>query len=243
MSKPVRPRHRIVLRVLDALDAEFLERAQCYFGGGTRIVLALDEYRESADIDFLCASREGYRALRATVTDRSLGGISSAKLKLGREVTADRYGIRTVIEIGGEKLKFEIILEGRIGLTGGAASGLPVPALDETSCCAEKFLANADRWSDESALGRDVIDLAYGRGWGREPLRAGLAAATEAYGKVAARDAKRAATKMLERADWLRGSAPPLTHPDRTLLLRGAPRTEGGGGEGHCPACPPGMVE
>jgi hypothetical protein len=222
MSKPVRPRHQIVLRVLDALDAEFLERAQCYFGGGTRIVLALDEYRESADIDFLCATREGYRALRATVTDRSLGGISSAKLKLGREVIADRYGIRTVLEIGGEKLKFEIILEGRIGLTGGAASGLPVPALDETSCCAEKFLANADRWSDESALGRDVIDLAYmAAGWGREPLRAGLAAATEAYGKVAARDAKRAATKMLERADWRRRCVSALNLSDTRTFLAG----------------------
>jgi hypothetical protein len=222
MFKPVRPRHRIVLRVLDALDAEFLERAQCYFGGGTRIVLALDEYRESADIDFLCASREGYRALRATVSDRSLGRIGGAKLKLAREVIADRYGIRTVLEIGGEKLKFEIILEGRIGLTGGVASGLPVPALDETSCCAEKFLANADRWSDESALGRDVIDLAYmAAGWGREPLRAGLAAATEAYGKVAARDAKRAATKMLERADWRRRCVSALNLTGTRTLLAG----------------------
>lgn len=222
MSEPARPRHRTVLRALAALDAGFLERAQCFFGGGTRIVLALDEYRESADVDFLCANREGYRDLRATVSDTSLGRIAKPGLKLSREVIADRYGIRTFLDVGGEKLKLEIILEGRIGLAGGAANGLPVPALDAASCCAEKFLANSDRWGDESALGRDVIDLAFMvSGWGREPLRAGLAIATEAYGKVVAGDAKRAATKMLERADWRRRCVAALSLSDTRTLLSG----------------------
>jgi hypothetical protein len=211
-----------VVRALAALDAGFLERVQCFFGGGTRIVLALGEYRESADVDFLCASREGYRDLRATVSDKSLGRIAKASLKLAREVIADRYGIRTFLDVGGEKLKLEIILEGRIGLSGGAMDGLPVPALDAASCCAEKFLANADRWGDESALGRDVIDLAFmAAKWGREPLRAGLATATEAYGKAAAGNAKHAATKMLERADWRRRCVAALSLTDTRTLLAG----------------------
>ena len=218
----MRPRHRTVLRALAALDAAFLARTQCYFGGGTRIVLALDEYRESADVDFLCASRDGYRDLRATVSDTSLGRIGKASLKLAREVIADRYGIRTFLDVGGEKLKLEIILEGRIGLAGGAGDGLPVAALDAASCCAEKFLANADRWGDESALGRDVIDLAFmAAGWGQEPLRAGLAIATDAYGKVVAGDAKRAATKMLERAEWRRRCVAALSLTDTRTLLAG----------------------
>ena len=222
MSEAVRPRHRTVVRALEALDAAFLDRTQCFFGGGTRIVLELDEYRESADVDFLCASRDGYRDLRATVGKRTLGRIGAAKLKLAREVIADRYGIRTVLEIGAEKLKFEIILEGRIGLSGSAVAGLPVSVLDAESCCAEKFLANADRWHDESALGRDVIDLAFmAVRWGREPVRLGLATATEAYGKVAAADAKRAATKMLERADWRRRCVSALSLTDTRTLLAG----------------------
>ena len=222
MSEPVRPRHRIVLAALEALDADFLGRAECFFGGGTRIVLGLDEYRESADIDFLCASRAGYRDLRATVSDTSLGRISKPGLKLAREVIADRYGIRTFVETAGEKLKLEVILEGRIGLAGGRADGLPVAALDPASCCAEKFLANADRWGDESAMGRDVIDLAFMvSGWGKEPLRAGLQAATEAYGEAPARDAKRAATRMLERADWRRRCVSALSVSDTRTLLSG----------------------
>jgi Nucleotidyl transferase AbiEii toxin, Type IV TA system len=222
MSDPVRPRHRAVLAALRALDADFLARAQCYFGGGTRIVMALGEYRESADIDFLCASREGYRALRSAVSDASLGKIAKTSLKLAREVVADRYGIRTFVEVGAEKLKLEIILEGRIALAGRPVAGLPVQALDEASCCAEKFLANADRWGDESALGRDVIDLAFmAARWGREARRAGFAVATEAYGKAVARDAKRAATRMLERADWRRRCVAALNVSDTRTLLSG----------------------
>ncbi len=160
--------------------------------------------------------------MRATVSDTSLGRIGQPGLKLAREVIADRYGIRTFLDLGEEKLKLEIILEGRIGLSGGTANGLPVPALDAASCCAEKFLANADRWGDESALGRDVIDLAFmAAGWGKDPLRAGLETATEAYGKAVARDAKRAATKMLERADWRRRCVAALSLSDTRTLLSG----------------------
>jgi hypothetical protein len=57
--------------------------------------------------------------------------------------------------------------------------------------------------------------------WGREPLRAGVATATEAYGKVVARDAKRAATKMLERADWRRRCVAALSLSDTRTLLAG----------------------
>lgn len=210
------------MTVLKALDAAYLASAQCYFGGGTRIVLGIGEYRESADLDFLCASREGYRALRGTVSNRSLGKIARVRLKHAREVIADRYGIRTVLDIAGEKLKFEIILEARIALSGGTTKELRVPALDAESCCAEKFLANADRWSDESFLGRDVVDLAFmAVRWGRGPLRAGLAIASDAYGKVVAADAKRAATKMLERAEWRRRCVAALGLTDTRTLLAG----------------------
>jgi hypothetical protein len=185
-------------------------------------VLALGEYRESADIDFLCASREGYRRLRSTVSDTSLGRIAKSRLTLAREVIADRYGIRTFLDVGGEKLKIEIILEGRIGLAGGAADGLPVPALDAASCCAEKFLANADRWNDESALGRDAIDLAFmAARWERTTLRAGLATATEAYGKIVATSARRAATALVERPAWRRRCVAALSLSDTRTLLAG----------------------
>ena len=205
MFKPQRAHHQRVLTALHALDAAFLARCECYFGGGTRIVLALDEYRESADIDFLCASRAGYKTLRGTVTDTSLGRIGKTRLKFAREVIADRYGIRTFLDVDGAKLKLEIILEGRISLGGGMADDLPVPVLDAASCCAEKFLANADRWNDESTLGRDAIDLAFmAAQWERAALRTGFSTATEAYGKIIATAARRAATKLVEQPAWRR---------------------------------------
>jgi hypothetical protein len=222
MFKPKRAHHLLVLKALATLDASFLARCECYFGGGTRIVLALDEYRESADIDFLCASGAGYRALRETVTDNSLGRIAKSRVKLAREVIADRYGIRTFLDIDGEKLKLEFVLEGRIALAGDNEAGLLVPALSPASCCAEKFLANADRWNDESVLGRDAIDLAFmAAGWERTALRAGFVIAIGAYGKIVTSAAKRAATRLLEQAAWRRRCVTALNVTDTRTLLAG----------------------
>ena len=223
MFEPVPPRHRVVMEALAALGRDVSRARPMFFGGGTRIVLELGEYRESADIDFLCASRDGYRSLRSAVGEHSLGPIARGRLRLAREVIADRYGIRTVLEFGrAERLKLEIILEARIELAGEVVKDLPVPVLDAASCCAEKFLANSDRWLDESVLGRDIIDLAFmAARWGADPLRVGRTIATDAYGKAASADAKRAATKMLERADWRRRCVAALSLTDTRTLLAG----------------------
>ncbi|MGB7542557.1 MAG: nucleotidyl transferase AbiEii/AbiGii toxin family protein [Burkholderiales bacterium] len=215
-----RPRHAAVTQILGALNAPFLHHAQCYFGGGTRIVLALDEYRESADIDFLCSSRDGYRDLRATIDNNSLGKIASGKIRLAREIAADRYGIRTFIHIGEEKIKFEIVHEGRIDVTGSMEGSLGVPCLDENSCCAEKFLANDDRWNDESVLSRDVIDLAFMvEGWGTAPFLAGFALAHAAYGDSVGAAARSAAKKLLDNKNYFKKCVEGLhlTHA-RTLI-------------------------
>ncbi len=73
-----RASHRQVAATLLRFDRRFLESTRCYFGGGTRIVLELGEYRESRDVDFLCADRDGYRRLRETVSETSLGSIARA---------------------------------------------------------------------------------------------------------------------------------------------------------------------
>ncbi len=200
-----RPRHNTVARILAALNAPFLERTQCYFGGGTRIVLALGEYRESSDIDFLCSSRDGYRELRSAISNRSLGEIASARIELAREVVADRYGIRTFIALGEERVKFEIVNEGRIEVSGNGRGGLRVPCLDEVSCFAEKLLANDDRGADESALGRDVIDLAYMvEGWDMPLFLKGAQRAHAAYGDSIETSARAAARKLLDKKDYLK---------------------------------------
>ena len=190
MAKPPtlafrRPRHRAVAAALALFDSQYLDSVACYFGGGTRIVLALDEYRESADLDFLCADATGYRRLRNDITERSLGPLAGAPIALAREVRADRYGIRTFLAIGAERIKLEIISEGRIGLTKAVDAQIAVPCLDPTSCFAEKFLANTDRWRDDAVYSRDLIDLAFMMAsWGGTEALAGLAIAHEAYGEV-----------------------------------------------------------
>lgn len=220
--KFVRARHALVQEILAQLDAQFLDSTHCYFGGGTRIVLDLNEYRESADIDMLCSSKSGYRELRSTVTNVSLGQIVSGDLALAREVTADRYGIRTFFDVRGEKIKFEIVSEGRIDVSGEVSETLLVPCLDQKSCFAEKFLANADRWGDESVLSRDVIDLAFMiQGWEKEAAIQGLVEAQAVYGKAAADDLHKSAASLLQKDDYRKRCAKELRITDTKTLVAG----------------------
>ena len=202
MAEYRRQRHRNVARILHALDPDVLARTQCCFGGGTRLTLELDEYRESEDIDFLCSDLPGYRELRAAVEDRSLG-ILLPRLPPGvtllRDVRADQYGIRTVLGVDEQPVKFEIILEARIHVTAENVKNIAVPVLDRVSCFAEKWLANADRWNDTAVLSRDALDLVFMlRAWDIDEARAGARLAAAAYGDAIRRAARAASRKLLE---------------------------------------------
>lgn len=224
-ARYTRPRHRLVATALAALNAGFLRDARCYFGGGTRIVLELDEYRESADLDFLCASREGYRMLRGAVSDRSLGAILARPLALAREVRADRYGIRTFLHVGEAPLKLELIQEARIDLTGAPVAGIGVACLDRRACFAEKFLANADRWGDESVASRDLIDLAFMMArWRASDARAGLEIAAAPYGAVVIESLDRALDKLRRSAVYVRQCVRTLSVNDEPTLKAGLAR-------------------
>lgn len=154
-----RPEHRLALALLSSLDAPLLREAACWFAGGTAVSLRCGEYRVSRDVDLLCATREGYRRLREVVFDRGLRGLFTRDMKSLREVRTDRYGIRAVVEVDGVAMKIEIVSEGRIALAGMADPELPVARLTDEDLVAEKLLANADRFLDDSALGRDALDL------------------------------------------------------------------------------------
>jgi hypothetical protein len=100
----------------------------------------------------------------------------------------DRDGIRTFFFVGGTRLKFEIVFEGRIDLDGDLDSSLGVPVLRPEHAVAEKLLANADRGLDESTLARDLVDLAFAAvRFGRSTFEEGVAIAEEAYGAATRR--------------------------------------------------------
>jgi hypothetical protein len=197
MARFKRPLHQDVAAALALLDSSFLEAGHCYFGGGTRIVLELGEYRESKDIDFLCADVAGYRAMRETISEDSLGAVAKPKLALARDVRGDQYGIRTVVQAATHKIKFEIVREARIVLEGARVARIPVACLTRKHCFAEKFLANADRGADASTLSRDAVDLAFMiEGWGMEEAASGAALAREAYGEAIDRELSRVVTRL-----------------------------------------------
>jgi len=156
-----RPRHNKIARVLDAFDPDLLARTEAFFGGGTAITLSLDEYRESVDVDFLCASRDGFSELRSRVFSGGLPALLKPGHSLNetRDLKRDMYGIRSWIDVDGTPVKMEIVSEGRIDLEGSMDAKFGVPTLSRDDMYAEKLLANADRGDDPATRHRDMIDL------------------------------------------------------------------------------------
>ena len=123
-----RPRHQAVATVLAQMDPGRLRRRRCWFGGATRIVLDLDEYRVSGDLDFLVSEPQGYAEVRDLVRRRGVAALFApgTSLRFPREPITDQYGVRFPVQLpGGEgasPLKVEIVREARIEL--GDLSGL-----------------------------------------------------------------------------------------------------------------------
>jgi len=182
-----RPHHRDVALVLQSLDAPALSQRHCYFSGGTAMALRYGEYRESVDIDFVISDLAGYRDLRQMLSNvRDFLPIArhGIEVKLAREVRADQYGIRTQVRSGESTIKFEIVLEARIDLAAPDDDDrvCGIQTLAPIDLAAEKLLANADRWADDSVYNRDLIDLAMMRAE-RLLLEAACVKAEGAYGK------------------------------------------------------------
>ena len=186
-------------RLLERMDGEFLERAKCYFGGGTALALAHGEYRESRDIGFIMSSREGIRMIRETVAPGSLGKIIREPVILVREVVSDRDAVRTYLTEDPSKapIKLEIVYEARLELEGTMAAALGVPVLGAAHAVAEKLLANADRGMDELFRSRDVIDLAFiSLDLDEGALKEALALAQAAYGETVLKSLNEAIKKL-----------------------------------------------
>ena len=160
-----RPHHQRIAKVLESLDGDLLKQRNCLFAGGTAIALRYGEYRESVDIDFLVSDLASYRYLRNSVREQGLQALmksTDAGQLQTSDIRSDQYGIRTKVFVEGKPIKFEIVLEGRIGLAkpGKKDSILGVATLTRLDMAASKLLANSDRGLDMGVHCRDVIDLA-----------------------------------------------------------------------------------
>jgi len=203
-----RPHHQRIEQVLRALNGPLLRQSHCLFGGGTAIALRYGEYRESVDIDFLVSDVVSYRNLRQLLT--GVGGIAAivqpgqAVLKQIREVRADQYGIRSMLAVADQPIKFEIVLEGRVQLAAPSAKDevCGVATLTPLDMATSKLLANSDRWGDDGAFNRDLIDLAM-IAPSLALLRQAVAKAEGVYGKAIRSDLEKAIERLQTRHGWL----------------------------------------
>jgi hypothetical protein len=203
-----RPFHKRIARVLCALNGNLLKQHCCLFGGGTAIALRFGEYRESVDIDFILSNVSHYRSLRQLLMGAE--GINAIllpgqpSLSQMRDIRADQYGIRTVLSVDGQPIKFEIVLEGRIELAAPTAKDVvcDVATLTVVDMLASKLLANSDRWADDGVFSRDLIDIAMMKP--RLPLlRQAITKAEGAYGQAIRADLEKAILQIQQRQGWL----------------------------------------
>lgn len=198
-----RPHHQRIHEVLLALDAVLLREHECYFGGGTAIVLQRDEYRESVDMDFMVSDLTRYRELRRVLQDRNtlaqFFGLGRGPLAALPEVRADQYGIRSALPLKTGSIKFEIVFEARMTFDspGPEDQIVGIATLTQVDLVASKLLANVDRWADDGVMSRDILDLAM-----LQPTPKTWSAAVEkaedAYGAAVLQLLKKAGARLLD---------------------------------------------
>lgn len=162
----------------------------------------------SSTTTFLLSDIEGYRALRQLLT--GAGGISailretSGWVKQDRAIRADQYGIRTMLRVAEQTIKFELVLEARIALAAPKSADdiCGIATLTPLDMATTKLLANSDRWADDGVFSRDVIDLAMMNP--RLPLlREAVAKAEAAYGPTITQDLDKVLQRLQDRQGWL----------------------------------------
>lgn len=203
-----RQQHNRIAQVLYALNGRTLLEQRCLFAGGTVIAMRYGEYRESVDIDFLVSDAGCYRNLRERLTGPQ--GIQTIvregviPLTQTREMRADQYGIRTMLLVDNQPIKFEIVREGRIEIAPPSATDevCGIATLTPLDMATSKLLANSDRWNDDGVFSRDLIDLAM-----MSPplplLRTAVSKAEQAYGESILRDLAKAIDALQNRNGWL----------------------------------------
>lgn len=206
-----RPQHNRIAQVLYALNGRTLLEQRCLFAGGTAIAMRYGEYRESVGIDFLVSDAGCYRNLREMLIGPQgiqaivrEGGAPLMQVRQARDMRADQYGIRTMLLVDNQPIKFEIVREGRIEIAPPSATDevCGIATLTPLDMATSKLLANSDRWNDDGVFSRDLIDLAM-----MSPslalLRQAVSKAEQAYGEVILRDLAKAIDALQTRHGWL----------------------------------------
>jgi hypothetical protein len=198
--------HQRIERAIGQLRLDFLRESECYFGGGTAIALLLDEYRESADIDFLCNSREGFKAVGRAVFDAGHKAICTDNARIAGELARGRDAIRIYIDPqdGGRPIKVEIINEGYLPVFSSGPTLCGATRLKKEDLIATKLLANADRGLGYEKYYRDFFDIALACFHWPQTAPSAFEKATNAYKNCAADGIKKVHTRLRENRDLLK---------------------------------------
>jgi hypothetical protein len=180
-------RHNDILRIIQAMDQEFLNENYCFFAGGTAIAMAYGEQRLSFDIDFL-VNDTGMKAIRDRVFEGGLRSLFQKDSITTSRESKNGYSIKALVSIDDKPpIKLEIVNEGRIkleGCRGTISQDENLMTITPKTMVTQKFLALTDRGLDVGYHHRDFWDLMIlAENVSKPEFRAGYSAAKLAYGK------------------------------------------------------------
>lgn len=152
-----RPHHINIQKLLNCFNSEYLKKHNILFGGGTRISLELNEFRESIDVDFLCPTIESYKSVRSQVTNVDFGDLITGHLPIAKDIRINRDAVRAVVLIEGTPIKLELVNINGYNLKSDTKSPFGVPMVNRDGCFLTKILAHSDR--QYSPDNKDMFDL------------------------------------------------------------------------------------
>ncbi|MCV6627523.1 MAG: nucleotidyl transferase AbiEii/AbiGii toxin family protein [Cellvibrionaceae bacterium] len=217
-SRYKRPHHKLIDAALKNFNVQYLRENKIYFGGGTRIALELNEYRESVDIDFFCPDSLSYKSVRRQVSNRTLGELVNEDFDYLGDIRPDRDAVRAMVIFKGVKIKLEFVAFSDYSLQAGEDI-FPVPSIDRVSCFYTKLLANADRYRDYPY--KDIIDICAMVGeWGSVPQAAiDLAVAKYGEGQIIPSLVKALNAMLASPNEYSRAADDMLISQDKKILL------------------------
>lgn len=165
----------------------------------------------------LCADADGYRELRTHAAQHGVRAFFPEPVAGVRDFQIDQYGLRTILRLNGQSIKFEVVREGRIKLQGHFDNDLNVSTLVPADMFVDKLLANADRCQDRATAYRDAIDLGMLTGAYRGIPVEALGKAQAAYGSDVLHKVAWVVNKLRDK-DELRNAAEVLQmDPDMAM--------------------------
>ena len=152
---------------LRAFNADFFLENKTYLTGGVAVGMQFGLFRQALKINFVCASRTGFIAMRNAMHKNSIGELFAHDQNLSLPLlgTYDHACFAGSIRLATNtsapmEIRYRVIFEPRIDLEGESHPVYKIPVLNRNYLFIAKLLSNTDRTMLPRISLVDIVDLA-----------------------------------------------------------------------------------